>query len=215
MSKTRPPYPAAYRGEHVRVDRTPEELARERERSTQTVRSWLRQAYPNECSPDDGPTTGEREPLTRVRREDKSSARSVRICQKPRLRSDKRPGGTVAVFEFVHQHWAERAVAVIRRLPAVSPSGTYAWCRRQLIDHEIANASLVNPIEAIGNRSRKTCAASRTQVHLRPTDGIVVDRKRVALSRPIGCTQSHSKTRLRTGHSRLHMCFPNSYCLGE
>ena len=47
MSKTRPPYPAAFRQqmvELVRSGRTPGELAREFEPSAQAIRTWVAQA---------------------------------------------------------------------------------------------------------------------------------------------------------------------------
>ena len=47
MSKPRPPYPAAFRQqmvEMVRAGRTPEELSREFEPSSQAIRTWVAQA---------------------------------------------------------------------------------------------------------------------------------------------------------------------------
>ena len=47
MSKTRPPYPAAFRQqmvELVRSGRTPGDLAREFEPSAQAIRTWVAQA---------------------------------------------------------------------------------------------------------------------------------------------------------------------------
>ena len=47
MSKTRPPYPAAFRQqmvELVRSGRTPGELAREFEPSAQAIRTWVAQS---------------------------------------------------------------------------------------------------------------------------------------------------------------------------
>ena len=71
---TRPPYPAEYRAEivrQVRAGRTPEELACEHEPTAQTIRNWLRQADRDQGRRDDGPTSGDREELTRLRRENK------------------------------------------------------------------------------------------------------------------------------------------------
>lgn len=83
---TRPPYPAEYRAEivrQVRAGRTPEELAREHEPSAQTIRNWLRQADRDEGrGGDGGPTSGEREELTRLRRENKKLREEREILAK-------------------------------------------------------------------------------------------------------------------------------------
>lgn len=82
---TRPPYPAEYRAEivrQVRAGRTPEELAREHEPSAQTIRNWLRQADRDEGGGDGGSTTGEREELTRLRRENKKLREEREILAK-------------------------------------------------------------------------------------------------------------------------------------
>jgi transposase len=71
---TRPPYPAEYRAEivrQVRAGRTPEELACEHEPTAQTIRNWLGQADRDQGRRDEGPTSGDREELTRLRRENK------------------------------------------------------------------------------------------------------------------------------------------------
>jgi transposase len=78
MSKTkpstRPPYVAEFRRqmvELVRVGRRPEELAREFEPTAQSIRNWVAQADRDEGCRGDGLTSGEREELNRLRRENR------------------------------------------------------------------------------------------------------------------------------------------------
>ena len=64
MSKTRPPYAAAFRQqmvELVRSGRTPGDLAREFEPSAQAIRTWVAQADRDTGTRTDGPRTEERE----------------------------------------------------------------------------------------------------------------------------------------------------------
>ena len=72
MSKTRPPYPAAFREqmiELVRSGRTPGDLAREFEPSAQAIRTWVAQADRDAGKRTDGLSTEEREENRRLRRE--------------------------------------------------------------------------------------------------------------------------------------------------
>jgi transposase len=55
----------------VRVGRTPEELAREFEPTAQSIRNWVAQADRDEGRRGDGLTSGEREELNRLRRENR------------------------------------------------------------------------------------------------------------------------------------------------
>ena len=60
MSKTRPPYPAAFRQqmvELVRSGRTPGDLAREFEPPAQAIRTWVAQADRDAGKRSDGPRT--------------------------------------------------------------------------------------------------------------------------------------------------------------
>jgi len=75
MPKSHPPYPPEYRRqmvELVRAGRTPGELAREFECSSQAIRNWVRQADRDEGRRDDGLTTEEREELRGLRRENRT-----------------------------------------------------------------------------------------------------------------------------------------------
>ena len=72
MSKTRPPYAAAFRQqmvELVRSGRTPGDLAREFEPSAQAIRTWVAQADRDTGTRTDGPRTEEREEVRQLRRE--------------------------------------------------------------------------------------------------------------------------------------------------
>jgi transposase len=72
MPKTRPAYPPEFRREAVqmlRAGRTPRELAESLGVSEQTLRNWRRQAQVDRHERDDGLTTGERDELRRLRRE--------------------------------------------------------------------------------------------------------------------------------------------------
>ena len=74
MPKTRSPYPPAFRQqmvELVRSGRNPEDLAREFEPSSQTIRNWVVQADLDEGRRSDGLTSDEREELRRLRRENR------------------------------------------------------------------------------------------------------------------------------------------------
>ena len=74
MPKGRPPYPAEFRQrmvELVRAGREPEELAREFEPSSPSIRNWVKQADLDEGRREDGLTTSEREELHRLRRENR------------------------------------------------------------------------------------------------------------------------------------------------
>ena len=55
--------------ELVRSGRTPEDLAREFEPTAQSIGNWVRQAERDAGKRADGPTSAEREELTRLRRE--------------------------------------------------------------------------------------------------------------------------------------------------
>ena len=74
MPKSHPPYPPEFRRqmvELVRAGRNPEDLAREFEPSSQTIRNWVAQADRDEGRRQDGVTSAEREELRRLRRENR------------------------------------------------------------------------------------------------------------------------------------------------
>ena len=72
MPKSHPKYPAEFRSrmvELVRSGRSPEDLAKEFEPSSQAIRNWVRQADVDEGRRADGLTSAERDELGRLRRE--------------------------------------------------------------------------------------------------------------------------------------------------
>lgn len=74
MPKSRPPYPAEFKQqmvELVRAGRSPEELAKEFEPSSQAIRTWVKQADLDAGRRSDGMRTAEQEELRRLRRENK------------------------------------------------------------------------------------------------------------------------------------------------
>ncbi len=75
MPKSRPPYTHEFREQMialVKSGRSPEELAREFEPSSQTIRNWVRQSDIDDGKRSDGQTTAEREELRRLRKEVKN-----------------------------------------------------------------------------------------------------------------------------------------------
>src|SRR5260370_37243147 len=76
MPKSHPPYPPEFRTEAIRLVRSSgkpaAETARRLEVSTETLRSWVRQADFDEGRRHDGLTTEETEEVRRLRREVKT-----------------------------------------------------------------------------------------------------------------------------------------------
>jgi len=72
MPRTRPAYPAEFRRqmvELVRAGRSPDELAKEFEPSSHSIRQWVRLADQDDGGREDGLSNDEREELKRLRRE--------------------------------------------------------------------------------------------------------------------------------------------------
>lgn len=83
--RTHNPYPRAFKQKLValvREGRTPEELSREFEPSAQAIRNWVAQADRDEGRRQDGVTTGEREELQRLRRENERLREEREILKK-------------------------------------------------------------------------------------------------------------------------------------
>ena len=94
MSRTRPPYAPEFRRqmvELVRAGRTPEELGREFEATSQTIHNWVKQADRDEGLRSDGLTSAEREEVRRLRREVKQLKIEREILNKPQPGSRGRP----------------------------------------------------------------------------------------------------------------------------
>ena len=86
MPRTRPPYSPEFRQqmvELVRADRTPEELAREFEPSSQTIRNWVQQSgVQEESRRETSLTSSEQEELRRLRRENRQLREEREILAK-------------------------------------------------------------------------------------------------------------------------------------
>lgn len=85
MPKSHPQYPAEFRSrmvELVRSGRSPEDLAKEFEPSSQAIRNWVRQADVDEGRRADGLTTAERDELARLRRENRQLKTEREILSK-------------------------------------------------------------------------------------------------------------------------------------
>lgn len=85
MPKSHPKYPAEFRArmvELVRSGRSPEDLAKEFEPSSQAIRNWVRQADVDEGRRAEGLTSAERDELGRLRREVKQLKTEREILSK-------------------------------------------------------------------------------------------------------------------------------------
>ncbi len=74
MPRSRPAYPSEFRHkliELARACRSPDELAKEFEPSAQTIRNWIAQDERNTGRRNHGLSTGERDELAKLRRENK------------------------------------------------------------------------------------------------------------------------------------------------
>lgn len=85
MAKTRKPYPDEFKKKLialVRQGRTPEELGRQFEPSAQAIRNWVAQDDRDKGHRADGLTTGERDELQRLRRENERLREEREILKK-------------------------------------------------------------------------------------------------------------------------------------
>jgi len=86
VPRTRPPYPAEFKMEAVRLlrarARTPRQLAVELGCSEQTLRNWLRQDELDRGVREDGLATEERAELVRLRRENRVLQQEKEILRK-------------------------------------------------------------------------------------------------------------------------------------
>ena len=85
MPRTRPPYPPELKRqlvEMVRAGRKPEELAEKFEPTAQSIRNWVAEADRDDGVREDGLTSGEREELRRLRRENKTLREEREILKK-------------------------------------------------------------------------------------------------------------------------------------
>ena len=76
-------------------------------------------------------------------------------------------------------HQAKHRIATMSRVLGVSPSGYYAWCSRPASARAQMDASLLDQIRAIHDRSRGTYGAPRIHADF-GAHGVRVGRKRIA-----------------------------------
>ena len=85
MPRAHKPYPEEFKRKLlglVREGRTPQELSRQFEPSAQAIRNWVAQADRDEGRRQDGLTTGERDELQRLRRENERLREEREILKK-------------------------------------------------------------------------------------------------------------------------------------
>lgn len=81
-------------------------------------------------------------------------------------------------YRLIVAEGAGHAVVRMCRLLGVSPSGFYAWRKRQPSPRAVANVALTERIRTVHERSRGTYGSPRVHAELRATEA--VGRKRVA-----------------------------------
>jgi transposase len=86
VGKSKPPYPAEYRAEAVRLVRSGQQsvaqIARDLGVSYEALRGWVKQADLNEGRRTDGLTSAERDELARLRRENRVLQEEREILKK-------------------------------------------------------------------------------------------------------------------------------------
>lgn len=85
MPRFHSPYPPEFRQQLidlVRAGRTPEELAKEFEPTSESIRNWVKQADRDDGRRHDGLTSDEREELSRLRRENRQLKQEREILSK-------------------------------------------------------------------------------------------------------------------------------------
>ena len=99
----------------------------------------------------------------------------------------------MSVFRFVAQERAVFPVATMCRVLGVSPSGFWAWVKREPSDRSVSDAAMTERIRAIHKKSRGTYGCPRIHAEL-IADGEHVSHKRVArLMREAGIAGVHRR----------------------
>ncbi|MDB9846272.1 IS3 family transposase [Acidimicrobiales bacterium] len=200
---TRPPYPAEYKAELVRLvreeGRSPNELAREFEPSVQSIINWVAQAEIDTCDKP-GLSSDEKAELKRLRSENRVLKMEKEILGKSSglLRSQEQPD-PIAVFEFVHAEKANFPIAHLCRMFGVTRQGYYAWRKRPPCERRIVDAAYTAVIKKIHTESRSTYGAPRIHAELADDYNIRCSRKRVArLMRQAGLVGCHRRKKVWT-----------------
>ena len=137
--------------------RTPEELAREFEPTAQSIRNWVAQS---ESDAGRGSlTTAEREELCRLRRENRQLRLEREILSRRRPGSLGRRTRSLRRVPVVSDHQADYPIATMCQLLGVSPSGYYAWKKRQPSQRSQIDAALIAEIQVAHTASRGTYGA--------------------------------------------------------
>ena len=182
MAKTRRPYTPEFRRqmvELVQAGRSPEELAAEFEPTAQSIRNWAAQTEREAGRGNGGLTSTEREELNRLRRENRQLRLERDILSKARGLFRSGDERDPLDSGFVSENQAVYPVATMCRLLGVSPSGYYAWTKRQPSHRAQADMMLLGRIQETHTASRGTYGAPRIHVELASQD-VHVGRKRVA-----------------------------------
>ena len=72
----------------------------------------------------------------------------------------------MSVFRFVEQERAVFPVATMCRVLGVSPSGFWAWVKREPSDRSVSDAAMTERIRAIHKKSRGTYGCPRIHAEL-------------------------------------------------
>ena len=164
--------------------RTPEDLARELEPSSQAIRTWVAQADRDVGGRRDGLRTEEREEASPAAPRGPAAARRARDIRQ-RQRPVRAGDPTRKVYGSMSANQARFGVAAMARVLGVSPSGYYAWRRRPPSARTQADADLEARAQSIHRRSRGTYGASRIHAEL-TAGGTVVSRNGGELLRDAG-----------------------------
>ncbi|MGQ5702864.1 IS3 family transposase [Sandaracinobacteroides sp. A072] len=183
MGRFRTAYPPEFRRqmvELVRAGRTPEELSREFEPTAQSIWNWVRQADRDAGKRTDGPTSIEREELSKLRRENARLRQERDILAKAGgLVRTGEQGDPVRVYRFMSANQADYPIKTMARVLRVSASGYYAWRSRPPSARATADGDLLRRIRTIHAASRGTYGAPRVHAELQ-AEGVAIAKKRVA-----------------------------------
>lgn len=159
----------------------------------ETLRLWLKQADLDEGERSDGLTSDEQEELRRLRREHRILREEREIRNKAAaqlaLGRPTRSGGD----EFVEREKATHPVRRLCRVLDISPSGYWAWRRREPSARVRANAQLTEHLVPMHQASRGTYRALQVKAEI-GARGMPCGHNRVArLMRQAGLAGCHRR----------------------